>query len=203
VDAGPRVYSGVGGNHGRVRMMRRRLLGFVDKGVLFQSSNDWELMLPNFFDQLRAASVSKQSFKLDLALFSVLQGFDAGSAGAELEGPVLEWCHSSNLLPGSMPLVAFEKKNLGAIFGRTFTVTGDHGADALCLRKAGNVVQLSLIQIKLGKGGKITYGGMAGMWSTGADFHAIYRRAIVAAEHFRSKVCPNGRLCLCDHIEKS
>ena len=179
---------------------RRRLLEFADRGVLFQApKHEWEMMIPDFFRQMHVALAdSEKSFKLDFALFSVLQGFDSDSAArTELEEQILKWCHSLGLLPGSMPMVhVVPNQPVDEYVGRMLKVTCDHGADFLCVRQRGDSLTLSVVQIKLGKGGKIAFGGMAGMWGTGPDFHSIYRRAIVAAHHFRSVLCPDVQVAV-------
>jgi hypothetical protein len=46
---------------------------FADRNILFNTGKHWELMVPAPFTELRQMSLTNESFRLELALFSVFR----------------------------------------------------------------------------------------------------------------------------------
>lgn len=179
----------------------KQLFQYADRGFLYWTEKLlWETLRPCILDEIRQMSQENDEFKLNLALFSVLQGFDEGSAGESLETSILSWSCGANILPAQMPLKQIKPGvayNVDALFNKMLCVSCDHGADAFWLNHDGERLHVNLVQVKLGKKtGQITYGGPAGIWTNQDTLYSIFKRAIVALAHLRTKVFPGTELVI-------
>jgi hypothetical protein len=178
------------------------LARYADDGLLYNDPDrGWEVLRPGVLEEIRRFSNKNSDFKLDLALFAVLQGFEEGSGGAALEEPVLNWCCKANFLAPAMPAQTVKKDQYRSVdlslCGKMLKVTNDHGADAFWFQSRNDVIYVSLVQIKLGKAGsKITYGGESGVFDTKDTLYCIFRRAIVALAQLRTIMFPQTNLVI-------